>query len=57
MTLGVPACIPAFAIVLDPNAKNDLSSFRLRSSVVRVKVCHDKVATLRLDAADLIRVG
>jgi hypothetical protein len=56
VALGIPACIATSAAILDPYTKNDLGAFSLGSYAMRVDVGHDKVASLRLDAAELVRM-
>jgi hypothetical protein len=56
VALGIPACIATSAAILDPHTKNDFSAFSLGLYVVRVDVGHDKVARLRLDTAELVRM-
>jgi hypothetical protein len=56
VALGIPACIAASAAILDPHAKDDFSALSLGLYVMRIDVRHDKVASLRLDTAELVRM-
>jgi hypothetical protein len=57
MALGISACIATSAAILYPHAKNDFSAFSPGFCVMCIDVGDDKVASLRLDAAELVRMN